>query len=42
MFQISVNGVVMPIIYWSLGDAIKACKLEAERGVAVCTDIISL
>ncbi len=42
MYQIKVNGIQMPTIYWSLSDAIKACKDEAERGVSVITEIVSL
>lgn len=42
MYQIKVNGCLMPTIYWSLGDAIAACRFEAERGCAVMTDIVSV
>ena len=42
MYQIKVNGILMPTIYWSLREAIEACQHEAERGCAVMTDIISV
>jgi hypothetical protein len=42
MYQIKVNSVFMPTIYWSLSQAIAACKEEANRGVAVMTDIVSI
>ena len=42
MYQIKVNGILMPTIYWSLGEAMKACELEKERGVAVMTEIVHL
>ena len=40
MYQIKVNGILMPTIYWSLREAIEACQRKAERGCAVITDII--
>ena len=40
MFQIKVNGVLMPMIYYSLSDAIEACHAEEERGYAVMTEIV--
>lgn len=42
MFQIKVNGVLMPTIYWSLREAMEACDVERERGCAVMTDIVSV
>ncbi len=42
MYQIKVNGILMPTIYWFLSDAIHACKAEAERGFSVITEIIHL
>ncbi len=42
MYQIKVNGILQPTIYWSLADAINACKYEAERGVAVITEVVIL
>ena len=42
MYQIKVNGILMPTIYWSLREAIEACQREAKRGCAVMTDIISV
>lgn len=40
MYQIKVNGILMPTIYWSLSEAIDACNEEKERGCAVITDIV--
>lgn len=42
MYQIKVNDVLLPTIYWSFHDAIEACHKEAERGCAVITDIVSV
>ena len=42
MYQIKVNGILIPTIYWSLGQAIDACKEEARKGVAVMTDVVPL
>ena len=42
MYQIKVNGILMPTIYWSLHEAIEACEYEKERGCAVITDIVHL
>ena len=42
MYQIKVNSVLMPTIYWSLTDAIRACEVEQKRGCAVITEIIHL
>ena len=42
MYQIKVNDVLLPTIYWSLHDAIEACHKETERGCAVMTDIVSV
>ena len=42
MYQIKVNGILMPTIYWSLGEAMEACELEKERGVVVMTEIVHL
>lgn len=42
MYQIKVNDVLLPTIYWSLHDAIETCHKEAEHGCAVMTDIISV
>ncbi len=42
MYQIKVNDVLLPTIYWSLYDAIEACHKEAEQGWAVRTDIVSV
>lgn len=40
MFQIKVNGIVIPTIYWSMRDAINACHFKEERGCAVRTEIV--
>lgn len=40
MFQIKVNNILMPTIYWSMRDAINACYVEEERGCAVRTEIV--
>ena len=40
MWQIKVNGILMPMIYWSMSEAMAACKSEAARGCAVMTEIV--
>lgn len=42
MYQIKVNGILLPTIYYSLRDAIDACAFEQARGCAVFTEIVSL
>ena len=42
MYQIKVNGILLPTIYWSLSEAMDACEVEKARGYAVVTDIIHL
>lgn len=42
MYQIKVNGILMPMIYWYLRDAMNACGIEKARGCAVITEIVSL
>lgn len=42
MYQIKVNGSLMPTIYWYLRDAMNACDIEKARGCAVITEIVSL
>lgn len=42
MYQIKINGILMPTIYWSLREAITACEAEKERGCAVICDIIHI
>ncbi len=42
MYQIKVNGILMPTIYWYLRDAMNACDVEKARGCAVITEIVSL
>ncbi len=40
MWQIKVNGILMPTIYWSLREAMEACQIEKSRGCAVITEIV--
>ena len=40
MYQIVINNVRMPTIYWSLREAMEACQIEKERGYAVMTEIV--
>ena len=42
MYQIKVNGVLMPTIYYTLREAMDACAAEKARGCAVVTEIIHL
>jgi hypothetical protein len=42
MYQIKINGVLMPTIYWSLREAMEACVAEKARGCAVFSEIVSL
>lgn len=42
MYQIVINNVRIPTIYWSLHEAIEACEYEKARGCAVMCDIIPL
>lgn len=42
MFQIKVNGFLMPTIYYRLRDAMDACDAEKKRGCAVMTEIVSV
>ena len=42
MYQIKVNSILMPTIYWYLRDAMNACDVEKARGCAVITEIVSL
>ena len=42
MYQIKVNGVLMPTIYYYLRDAMEACAIEKARGCAVFTEIVSV
>lgn len=42
MYQIKINGVLMPTIYWSLREAMEACATEKARGCAVFSEILSL
>lgn len=42
MYQIKVNGILMPTIYWYLRDAMNACDIEKACGGAVITEIVSL
>ena len=36
MYQIKVNGILMPTIYWYLRDAMNACDIEKARGGGRC------
>ena len=40
MYQIKVNGILLPTIYWSLREAMEACDYERARGCAVMTEIV--
>lgn len=40
MFQIKVNGILMPTIYWSMREAINACYVEEEICCALRTEIV--
>lgn len=40
MYQIKVNGILMPTIYWSLSEAIGACEAEKARFCAIITEIV--
>ena len=42
MYQIKVNGYLMPTIYWSLKEAFEACDYEKSRSCAVSVDIVSV
>ena len=42
MYQIKVNGVLMPTIYYTLREAMDACAAEKARGCAVVTEIVHL
>lgn len=42
MYQVKINGYLMPTIYWYLKDAITACEAEKQRGCAVFTEIVYL
>lgn len=42
MYQIKVNGYLMPTIYWSLKEAFEACDYEKSRSAAVMCEIIHL
>ncbi len=42
MYQIKVNSVLMPTIYYTLREAMDACAIEKARGCAVMTEIVRL
>lgn len=42
MYQIKVNGILLPQIYWSMREAMEACYIEKKRGCAVMTEIVPL
>jgi len=42
MFQIEVNGIRMPTLYYSLREAFDACDYEKKRGCAVMTRVVHI
>ena len=40
MWQIKINGILMPTIYWNLKEAIDACEQEKSRFAAIITEIV--
>ena len=41
MYQIKINGILMPTIYWTLGEAMRACDYEKDRAPgSVSVDIV--
>jgi hypothetical protein len=40
MYQIEVNHIRMPTLYYTLHDAMDACRFEEERGCVVFTEIV--
>ena len=42
MYQIKVNGILLPEIYWSQRKAMKSCYREKKRGCALMTEIVPL
>ena len=42
MFQIKVNGILMPTIYYTLRDAMDACRVEKKRAHVVRTQIVRI
>lgn len=42
MYQIKVNGILMPTIYYKLCDAMNACRAEKQRGHVVVTEIVRI
>lgn len=42
MYQIKVNNVLMPTIYYSLHNAMNVCETEKSRGCAVFTQTVSI
>lgn len=42
MYQIKVNGILLPTIYYTLSEAMDACAAEKARGCAVMTEIVRL
>ncbi len=42
MYQIKINGILMPTIYWTLQEAFAACDYEKARGCAIICDIVHL
>ena len=40
MYQIKVNNILLPNIYYSLLEAMAACQFEKDRSAAVMTEIV--
>lgn len=40
MWQIVINNIRLPQIFWSLREAMEACEYEKARGCAVMTEIV--
>ncbi len=42
MYKIKVNGILYPFIFWSLSEAIDACRTESAKAVSAVTKIVRL
>ncbi len=42
MWQIKINGILMPTIYFYHSEAMDACYEAKQRGCAVFTEIVSV
>ena len=40
MWQIKINGIWMPTIYWSFSEALAAIEREKERFAAIITEVV--